>query len=66
MSEGSIYRHKGLLLHQRGGVILQMTEGVRWRLQLKEKVDHLIGEQVDVEGIRVDEGVLEVTRIKID
>ena len=66
MPEGSIHRHKGMLLRQRGGVILQMIEGVRWRLQVEEKVDHLIGEQVDVEGVQIDGDILEVTRIKID
>ncbi|WP_414639497.1 DUF5818 domain-containing protein [Allosphingosinicella sp.] len=54
-----------MLLRQRGGAILQVAEGALWRLQLHDDVDHLIGKIVSVEGLRIEQDLLEVLRISV-
>lgn len=63
MSLGSFHIEVGLLLKQRGAIILQRDEGGRWRLKLDKNVKDLLGRRVRVEGLRLDDHVLDVTRI---
>ena len=66
MPRGSLHSETGLLLRQRGGLILQRDGGGRWRLSADPDAEHLLGERVRVEGVRSDFDVLEVTRITRD
>ncbi|PWG03504.1 DUF5818 domain-containing protein [Sphingosinicella humi] len=63
MSIGSFHSETGLLLRQRGWLILQRDEGGRWRLEVSASFDDLLGSRVRVEGTRIDFDILEVARI---
>jgi hypothetical protein len=59
---GSFHAEDGLLLRQRGWLILQRDDGGRWRLEIDD-AEHMLGQRVRVEGIRSGFDVLEVKRI---
>jgi hypothetical protein len=63
MPLGKFYVEEGLLLRQRGGLILQRDDGGRWRLEADPDAEHMIGLRVRVEGVRSDFDVLDVSRI---
>ena len=63
MPMGKFYSDEGLLLRQRGQLILQRDTGGRWRLDAEPEVENLLGLRVRVEGVRSDFDVLEVSRI---
>ena len=55
---------EGLLLEQRGGLILQRDDGGRWRLDADRKAaEKYLGDRVRVEGIRSEFDLLDVSRI---
>ncbi len=60
---GTFHAESGLLLRQRGGIILQRDDGGRWRLTGDALPDELLGQRVRVEGIRSGFDLLEVSRI---
>lgn len=63
MPRGSFHSETGLLLRQRGGLILQRDDGGRWRLSADADAEQLLGQRVRVEGLRSGFDLLEVTRI---
>lgn len=63
MSIGSFHTETGLLLHQRGGFILQLDSGGRWRLEATGNLEELLGKRVRVEGFRSGFDSLEVSRV---
>ncbi len=63
MSRGQFHIEEGLLLRQRGGLILQRDDGGRWRLQADADAEKMLGQRVRVEAIRSGFDLLEVTRI---
>ena len=64
MPLGKFYRETGMLLLQRGGLILQRDGGGRWRLACDQNVAGLLGSRVTVEGVRSKFDVIDVSRIK--
>lgn len=64
MPLGKFYRETGMLLVQRGGIILQRDEGGRWRLACDEDVESLLGSRVTVEGVRSGFDLIDVIRIR--
>jgi len=63
MPLGTFHQEKGLLLRQRGRLILQRDDGGCWRLDGPEASGHLLGRRVRVEGVRSGFDVLEVSRV---
>jgi hypothetical protein len=63
MPMGKFYAEEGLLLRQRGGLILQRDDGGRWRLHADPPEEELLGARVRVEGVRSGFDLLEVSRI---
>ncbi len=63
MPIGKFYSEEGLLLRQRGGLILQRDGGGRWRLEVDQDVEELVGSRLRVEGVRSDFDVLHVARM---
>jgi hypothetical protein len=63
MPIGKVYTEEGLLLRQRGVLVLQRKDGGRWRLNGDPNADELLGHRVRVEGVRSDFDLLEVIRI---
>ncbi len=62
MPIGKFHSEEGLLLRQRGRIILQQDGGGFWILEVDEPLD-LLGLRVRVEGIRSGFNSLEVSRI---
>lgn len=55
---------EGLLLEQRGGLILQRDDGGRWRIDIdRSAAEKYLGQRVRVEGIRSEFDLLDVSRI---
>lgn len=65
MPLGTFHSEEGLLLLQRGGLILQRDDGGRWRLDAGKNAEQNLGRRVKVEGLRSDFDVLEVSRIVV-
>ena len=63
MPIGKFHSEEGLLLRQRGQLILQRDAGGRWRLDTDPQAEELLGLRVRVEGVRSDFDLLEVSRI---
>ena len=63
MSLGSFHVEEGLLLGQRGRLILQRDAGGRWRLEADPEVEAKTGQRVRVEGLRSGFDLLEVSRV---
>lgn len=63
MPIGSFHSETGLLLRQRGKLILQRDNGGRWRLEAEAGAEHYLGQRVAIEGIRSGFDVLEVVRL---
>lgn len=63
MPRGRFHIEEGLLLRQRGDLILQRDDGGRWRLDGDAEAERMLGRRVRVEGIRSGFDLLEVTRI---
>jgi hypothetical protein len=60
---GSFHSETGLLLRQRGNLILQRDNGGRWRLEADAEAEHYLGQRVAIEGIRSGFDVLDVVRV---
>lgn len=65
MPLGTFHSEEGLLLRQRGGLILQRDDGGRWRLDAEPDAEQNLGRRVRVEGLRGDFDLLEVRRIVV-
>lgn len=65
MPLGTFHAEEGLLLRQRGGVILQRDDGGRWRLEADGNTERNLGRRVKAEGLRTDFDVLQVSRIVV-
>jgi len=63
MPIGSFHAEEGILLRQRGGLILQRDDGGRWRLDAGAHAEALLGRRVCVEGVRSDFDLREVSRV---
>ena len=63
MPIGKFHLEEGLLLRQRGALILQRDDGGRWRLSADAQAELMLGERVRVEGVRSDVDSLDVSRI---
>ena len=63
MPIGKLYAEEGLLLRQRGALILQRDDGGRWRLKADPDAELMLGQRVRVEGVRSAFDILEVSRI---
>ncbi|MEA1015332.1 DUF5818 domain-containing protein [Sphingosinicella sp. LY1275] len=63
MPIGSFHSETGLLLRQRGKLILQRDNGGRWRLEAVAEAEHYLGQRVAIEGIRSGFDLLEVIRM---
>jgi hypothetical protein len=63
MPIGSFYIETGLLLRQRGGLILQRDDGGRWRLDANLEAEQLLGQRVRIEAVRSGFDLLDVSRI---
>jgi hypothetical protein len=59
------FKEEGLLLRQRGRLVLQRDGGDVWILGRSIGSESGIGERVSVEGMRSETGILEVARIVI-
>ncbi len=60
---GTFHVEDGLLLRQRGGLILQRDDGGRWRLTTEPDAEQHLGRRVRVEGVRSGFDMLDVSRI---
>jgi hypothetical protein len=63
MPIGSFHNETGLLLRQRGKLILQRDNGGRWRLDADAEAEYYLGQRVAIEGIRSGFDVLDVIRL---
>jgi hypothetical protein len=63
MSSEAFFGEEGLLLEQRGRLVLQRDSGDVWILGRSFGSGAAIGERVKVEGVRSGNGRLEVFRI---
>ncbi|WP_416385196.1 DUF5818 domain-containing protein [Sphingomonas sp. LY54] len=63
MPIGSFHSETGLLLRQRGRLILQRDNGGRWRLEADAETEQYVGQRVEIEGIRSGFDVLDVVRL---
>lgn len=63
MPIGTFHIETGLLLQQRGGLILQRDDGGRWRLDADRDTEKFLGQRVRVEAIRSGFDLLDVSRI---
>jgi hypothetical protein len=63
MPLGSFHSETGLLLRQRGKLILQRDAGGTWRLDADPEAAALLGCRVRIDGIRSEFDVLEVSRV---
>lgn len=63
MPRGSRHVETGLLLRQRGRLVLQRDDGGRWRLDADADAERHLGMRVTVEGIRTNFDLLDVIRI---
>jgi hypothetical protein len=62
VSVGAFIIDRGILLRQRGALILQRDDGRHWKLLCDADVEHLVGSSVRVEGLKIDGETLELTR----
>ena len=60
---GTFHIEIGLLLRQRGGLILQRDGGGRWRLETELDAERFLGTRVRVEAINSGVDLLDVSRI---
>ena len=63
MPLGSFHAEEGLLLRERGSLILQRADGGRWRLDADPGAERMLGQRVRVEGVRSGFDVLTVSRM---
>ncbi len=63
MPLGKFYTEEGLLLLQRGRLILQRDDGGFWIVDAAPDAEQMLGLRVRVEGIRSAFNTLEVSRI---
>lgn len=63
MSIGRFFVEEGLLLQQRGRLILQNDDGGFWILETDPGAEKMLGQRVRVEGIRSGFNSLDVARI---
>lgn len=63
MPIGKFYAEEGLLLRQRGRLILQRDDGGFWILETDPGAEHMLGQRVRVEGVRSGFNALDVGRI---
>jgi hypothetical protein len=63
MPVGTFHIETGLLLQQRGGLILQRDDGGRWRLDADRDIEKFLGQRVRVKAIRSGFDLLDVSRV---
>ena len=63
MSTEQFFAQEGLLLRQRGRLILQCDDGAVRILRMEIGAVSMLGERVRVEGVQTDANELEVSRI---
>lgn len=63
MSIGRFFVEEGLLLQQRGRLILQNDDGGFWILETDPGTEKMLGQRVRVEGVRSGFNALDVRRI---
>ncbi len=63
MPIGKFHSEEGLLLRQRGRLILQRDDGGFWTLDADPDAEDLLGLRVRVEGIRSGFNSLDVSRV---
>lgn len=63
MPLGTFHAEEGMLLRQRGALILQRDDGGRWRLDADLGVEEHLGRRVRVEGVRSAFDLLDVSRV---
>lgn len=64
MSLGTRYELTGILLEQRGELVLEVAGGGSWRLDVGRKARRLIGVRVNIIGTRDGFDLLGVKQIK--
>ncbi len=63
MSRGTFHTEEGLLLRQRGRLILQKDDGGLWTLEVDPGAEELLGLRIKVEGARSGFNALDVARL---
>ena len=63
MSLGSKHDEEGVLLCERGVLVLRRDAGGRWRLEADRDAERLVGRRVRVKGTRVGFDLLAVERL---
>lgn len=65
MPKGSRHDEQGLLLSDRGRLVLRRDDGGHWRLQADWNAYRMVGRRVRVEGVRCGFDLLDVERISL-
>jgi hypothetical protein len=60
---GSHHQEEGLLLREKGWLILRRDDGGRWRLDADARAEALLGRRVTIDGVRSGFDLLDVRRI---
>lgn len=63
MPRGSKHDEQGLLLRERGFLILRRDDGGRWRLEADPEAEQFLGQRVRIEGVRTGFDLLSVERL---
>jgi hypothetical protein len=64
MPLGTTHTAEGLLLAERGTLVLQLDGGGRWRLAATADVYARVGQRVRIEGVRAGFDLLDVQSVK--
>lgn len=64
MSIGGSEVDHGIMLRERGSLVLRPNDGGWWRLSAETDADGLLGARVRVEGVRAGFDLLDVKRIE--
>jgi hypothetical protein len=64
MPLGTTHTQEGLLLRERGALVLQLDGGGRWRLTAAPDVYQRAGQRVRIEGVRTGFDLLDVRNVE--
>lgn len=64
MPLGTTHAPEGLLLIERGALVLRLDGGGRWRLTADADVYQRVGQRVRIEGVRTGFDLLEVRSVE--